>query len=258
MPPRTRAAVLNYLGNASMAREGGDRGQHVEDAIACYELGRELAGPEDGQLQARLLNNLAAAYAQRPRGDRAGNIARSLELYERLSAFRTREMSPLEWAEARSNMASVLASSVLPGGCLPAPAPPARVSWSPGQPGAETRLDEAAEAFREALSVLTESGPAASVITAGLNLGYLGTLARRWRDAVDGYQAALDALGVRYRESLQPEARYDELTDVAGLPAELAAALASQAQGRRGGGCGGDTAAARGGHARERPHAADR
>ena len=70
--------MLDYLGNASMAREGGDRGQHVEEAIACYESAVELAGPEDGQLQARLLNNLAAAYAQRPRGDRAGNIARSL------------------------------------------------------------------------------------------------------------------------------------------------------------------------------------
>ena len=231
VPPRTRAAVLNHLGNASMARERGDRGQHVEDAITCYQLGRELAGPEDGQLQARLLSNLAAAFAQRPRGDRAGNIVRSLDLYEQLSSFRTREMSPLEWAEARSNMASVLAGSVLSGWLPSAPAPPAPGELEAlGQPDGETRLDKAAVAFREALSVLTGSGPAASVITTGLDLGYLGTLARRWRDAVDGYQAALDAFEARYRESLQPEARYDELIDVAGLPAELAAALASQAR----------------------------
>ena len=230
MPARTRAAVLNRLGNASMARQRDDRGQHVEDAIACYELGRELAGPEDGKLQAHLLNNLAAAFAQRPRGDRAGNIVRSLELYEQLNSFRTREMSPLEWAEARSNIASVLASSVLPGWLPAAPAPPDLGDLEAlGQPDDEIRLDKAVEAFRDALSVLTESGPAASVITVGLNLGYLGTLASRWRNAVDGYQAALDAFGARYRESLQPEARYDELSDVAGLTAELAAALASQA-----------------------------
>ena len=228
MPPRTRAAVLNYLGNASMAREGGDRGQHVEEAIACYESAVELAGPEDGQLQARLLNNLAAAYAQRPRGDRAGNIARSLELYERVSGFRTREMSPLEWAEARSNVASVLAGSVLPGWVLTAPAH-AELDDLGGR-DAETRLDEAAEAFREALSVLREGGPTASVITAGLNLGYLGTLARRWHDAADGYQAALDASSASYRESLQLEARYDELTDVAGVETELAAALVNLAR----------------------------
>ena len=44
MPPRTRAATLNQLGNASMARKVGDRDQHVEVAIACYELGVELVG----------------------------------------------------------------------------------------------------------------------------------------------------------------------------------------------------------------------
>ena len=43
-------------------------------------------------------------------------------MYERVSGFRTREMSPLEWAEARSNVASVLAGSVLPGWVLTAPA----------------------------------------------------------------------------------------------------------------------------------------
>lgn len=228
MPPRTRAAVLDYLGNASMAREGGDRGQHVEEAIACYESAVELAGPEDGQLQARLLNNLAAAYAQRPRGDRAGNIARSLELYERVSGFRTREMSPLEWAEARSNVASVLAGSVLPGWVLTAPAHAELDDL--GERDAVTRLDEAAEAFRGALSALREGGSTTSVITAGLNLGYLGTLARRWHDAADGYQAALDASSASYRESLQLEARYDELTDVAGVETELAAALANLAR----------------------------
>jgi tetratricopeptide (TPR) repeat protein len=228
MPPRTRAAVLNHLGNASMAREGTDRGQHVEDAIACYESGLELAGPEQGQLQARLLSNLAAAYAQRPRGDRAGNIARSLKLYEQVSSFRTREMSPLEWAEARSNAATVLAGSVLPGWDLTAP-----TQTEPGDPrgpGAETRLAEAAQAFREALSVLADNGPTASVITAGRNLGYLGRLAGDWRDAADGYQAALDAADARYRESLQLVARYDELTGMTGLPTELAAALVSQAR----------------------------
>lgn len=228
MPARTRAAVLDYLGNASMAREDGDRGQRVEEAIACYELGLELAGPEDGQLQARLLNNLAAAYAQRPRGDRAANIARSLELYERIAAFRTLEMSPLEWAEARSNAASVLAGSVLPGWVLTAPVLSEVVVLDPDD--AASRLDQAAVGFREALSVLTSAGPTTSMLTAGVNLGYLGTLARRWRDAADGYQAALDASNAWYRESLELEARYDELSEVAGLEAELAAALVNQAR----------------------------
>jgi hypothetical protein len=181
-------------------------------------------------LQARLLNNLAAAYAQRPRGGRAANLARSLELYERIAAFRTREMSPLEWAEARSNAASALAGSVLPGWGPTASASASAEGVVLDPHDVSSRLDQAAAGFREALSVLTSAGPTTSVLTAGLNLGYLGTLARRWRDAADGYQAALDASSAWYRESLELEARYDELSEVAGLEAELAAALANQAQ----------------------------
>ena len=111
MPPRTRAAVLNSLGSAALAREAADREQRFEDAIGCYERALELAGPEEGQLQARLLSNLAAAYAQRPRGDPAANTARSLELYEKVSAFRTRERAPVAWAETRCNIGTVLADA---------------------------------------------------------------------------------------------------------------------------------------------------
>jgi tetratricopeptide (TPR) repeat protein len=107
MPRRTRAATLNQLGNASMARKVGDRDQHVEVAIACYELGVELVGPGNGELQVRLLSGLASAYALRPRGDRAANIARSLELDERVNSFRTRDMSPLERVEAGRTAGSV-------------------------------------------------------------------------------------------------------------------------------------------------------
>jgi hypothetical protein len=100
----------------------------------------------------------------------------------------------------------------------------------PGESADGSRLGQAAQAFREALSVLTEHGPTASVITAGRNLGYLGKMTGRWQDAADGYQSALDASDARYRESLQLEARYDELTEVTDLPIELAAALASHAR----------------------------
>lgn len=61
-------------------------------------------------------------------------------------------------------------------------------------------------------------------------LGQLGTRTRRWKDAADGYQIALDAADARHRESLLLEARYDELTDMTGLRAELATALVRQAR----------------------------
>ncbi len=207
LPPRTRAAVLNGLGSAALARETEDPEQRFEDAIDYYERGLDLAGPEEGQLQARLLSNLAAAYAQRLRGDRAANADRSLELYEKVSAFRTRERAPVEWAETRCNIAAVLADHTDP-----------------------PRRDQATAAFREALEVLRESGPTTSVLMAARNLGYLGVLEGRWEDAVDGYGTALDAADARYRQSVRLEARFDELTDTTGLSAELAAALASQAR----------------------------
>jgi tetratricopeptide (TPR) repeat protein len=212
MPPLTRAGVLDHLGNACMARVAGNREQHLEDAIECYEHALALAGPEDGQLQARLLNNLASAYAQRVRSDRDGNVEHALRLYEQVNSFRTREASPLDWAQTRNNIGTVLAQKL-----------------DPADTAAPELWEQAAAAFRDALAVLLVGGPTASVVTVGRNLGQLGATTHRWDDAVDGYQAALDAANARYRESLLLEARYDELTDMAGLPAELAAALGSAA-----------------------------
>lgn len=206
LPPRTRAAMLDSLGNTAMARITGDHGQHVEDAIACYELGLELAGrQEQAQLQARLLNNLAAACAQRERGDAAANIARALQLYEEVTTFRTREVAPLEWAETCGNIGTVLARN-------PDPAEPER--WP-----------RAARAYRDALAVLRGDGRATAIITVARNLGLLGVLRRHWPDAVEGYQAAVDATEALYRSSLLLEGRYDELTEMTGLRAELAIAL---------------------------------
>jgi tetratricopeptide (TPR) repeat protein len=216
MPPRTRAAVIGDLGSAYMARVTGDREQHVEDAIGSYELALQLAGPEDGQVQARLLNNLASAYAQRVRGDQPGNVAHALRLYERVSSFRTREDSPLDWAQTRSNMGTVLAQNLST------------------TDTAEPELRKAAAAYRDALSVLRAGGPTASIVTVGRNLGQLGAMTQHWEDAAGGYQAALDAANARYRESLLLEAQYDELTDMTGLRAELAAALGSAAADRSG------------------------
>ncbi len=206
MPPLTQAAVLNIMGNAAVERIAGDHGQHVEDAIACYERALELAGRlERAQLQARLLNNLAAAYAQRERGDQAANVARAFDLYEEVTTFRIREVAPLEWAETRGNIGSVLARH-------PDPAEPDR--WP-----------RAARAYADALAGLRADGRAASVITVGRNLGLLGVLRQDWPDAVEGYQAALDAAEILYRGSLLLDARYDELSEMAGLRAELAIAL---------------------------------
>lgn len=210
LPPLTRAAVINGLGNAYMERVNGERGQHIEDAIECYELALELAGPKKGQLQARLLNNLASAYAQRLNGNQPDNLARALQLYEQVASFRTREVSPFEWAETRINVGTALVANL-------DPADP--VLW-----------DQASLAYREAIGVLNPGGPTASVVTLGWNLGQLGAQTGHWPDAAEGYQIALDAANARYRESLLLEARYDELTDMAGLRAELAAALCQQAR----------------------------
>ena len=48
MPPRTRAAVLNSLGSAALAREAADREQRFEDAIGCYERALELPARRKG------------------------------------------------------------------------------------------------------------------------------------------------------------------------------------------------------------------
>jgi len=209
LPPRTRAAVIERLANADMVRVAGDRAQHVEDAIEGYRLALELAGPEEGQLQARLLNSLASAYAQRVRADHAANIEQARRLYQQVASFRTRAVAPFDWAQTRNDVGTVLAQN-------PDPADP-------------TRLDQAALAYRDALAALHPGGPAAPIITVGWNLGQLGAQTRRWNDAVDGYQVALAAADARYRESLLLEARYDELTEMTGLRAELAVALARQA-----------------------------
>ena len=50
-------------------------------------------------------NNLATAYSDRIRGERADNLEEAICHYELALEVRTREASPFSWAMARSNMA---------------------------------------------------------------------------------------------------------------------------------------------------------
>jgi tetratricopeptide (TPR) repeat protein len=59
------------------------------------------------------LNNLALAYSDRIRGDRAENLEKAIELYEQALEVHTRDDFPENWAMNQHNLANAYRKRVL-------------------------------------------------------------------------------------------------------------------------------------------------
>ncbi len=101
------AAMYNNLGLAYAALPGGDRGENLARAIACYQEALRFWTPEAAPLQyAMTQNNLGNAYWNLPTGDRGENLARAIACYT--EALKIEHLLPQDEAMYRRNRASSL------------------------------------------------------------------------------------------------------------------------------------------------------
>ncbi|MBW4607064.1 MAG: CHAT domain-containing protein [Hassallia sp. WJT32-NPBG1] len=74
-------------------------------AIAAYTAALTVNTPEALPIDwAGTQNNLAAAYSQRIKGDRADNIEQAIAAYTAALTVRTREALPIDWAATQNNL----------------------------------------------------------------------------------------------------------------------------------------------------------
>lgn len=93
-------------GLALLARTSADRAHDLEQAIKVHEVALEYAEP--GEWTASLLAHLGVIYAERVRGDRAENLARSAEFLRAALAEALDDGDPEFRALVRTNLASAL------------------------------------------------------------------------------------------------------------------------------------------------------
>ncbi|HIK09349.1 MAG TPA: tetratricopeptide repeat protein [Oscillatoriaceae cyanobacterium M33_DOE_052] len=110
--PEDWAMTQNNLANAYLYRIRGERAANLEQAIECSQAAllvytRE-AYPEQWAREqwARTLNNLAIAYNNRIRGERAANLEQAIECYQAALQVYTREAYPEDWAMTQNNLAT--------------------------------------------------------------------------------------------------------------------------------------------------------
>ena len=101
------AAAFGHFGNLIQLFPLGMRWLNLEMGIVSYELSLQVrtrdAFPEDW---AMTQNNLAGAYSDRIRGDRAGNLEQSIGFYELALQVYTRDAFPEQWAMTQNNLAN--------------------------------------------------------------------------------------------------------------------------------------------------------
>jgi CHAT domain-containing protein/tetratricopeptide (TPR) repeat protein len=94
-----------YVGNISI---------NLEIVISLYEFTLENYNFENNtQKRASIINNLAIAYRKRIKGFKEHNLARAIELYNKVLKINTFELCPEEWAITQNNLGNIYLEKAL-------------------------------------------------------------------------------------------------------------------------------------------------
>jgi len=215
------ATTRMNLGNAYLQRIRGERAENLEEAISCYRDALEVmtrqAMPVDW---ATTQMNLGNAYRNRIRGERAENLEEAIARYRDALEVRTRQAMPVQWAATRGNLGNAyvsLEAAKRSGG-------PLRPVESVGERA--ENLEEAIACYRDALEVMTREALLEDHVRAQGNLARACLDLGRWGEAAQSLQSALDTCDTQLEIALTPDGRSGVLREVAGLPSDLAFALA--------------------------------
>lgn len=218
--PEPWATTHNHLGLAYTDRISGKRTENLEQAIYHYQQALKVltytAFPEKW---AMTQNNLAMAYASLTHGMRTENLEQAIEHYQQALKIYTHTAFPERWAMTQNNLASVYldrihgehannveqaiyhwqqALEVYTRTAFPDMW--ARTQHNLGIAHATRingeraeNLEQAISHYQQALEVYTRTSFPASYRKTQLSLGKLFFDERRWTEALEAYQHAIDA-----------------------------------------------------------------
>ncbi|VXD24403.1 conserved hypothetical protein [Planktothrix serta PCC 8927] len=107
------ATVIVSFGDLIQQFSLGSRKKNLEISIAAYQAALEIYTREAFPEQwAMTQNNLANAYSERIKGEKADNIERAIETYQAALEIRTREAFPKDWATTQNNLAGAYWSRI--------------------------------------------------------------------------------------------------------------------------------------------------
>jgi len=204
--PEDWAMTQNNLASAYSDRIRGERAENIDLAIDHYNQALQVYTREAFPEQwAMTQNNLASAYSDRIRGERAENIDLAIDHFKQALQVRTREAFPEQWAATLNNLA---------------------VAYSDRIRGERAEnIDLAIDHCNQALQVRTlERFPADRRQTLR-NLGNLHFTEQSWKNALDGYDGAIEAGNAVLAEAHTEVGRKAEVWETSGLYARSAYCL---------------------------------
>ncbi|WP_442786453.1 CHAT domain-containing protein [Leptothoe sp. PORK10 BA2] len=180
------AEVFFAFGNLIQQFPLGIRWLNLELGIAAYEQVLEVRTREAMPVEwATAQMNLALAYSDRIRGDRADNLEQAIAAYEQVLEVRTREAMPVEWATAQMNLAIAYKNRI--------------------RGDRADNLEQAIAAYEQVLEVMTREAMPVEWATAQMNLANAysdrirGDRADNLEQAIAAYEQVLE---VRTREAM--------------------------------------------------------
>ena len=186
--PTLIAAVFGTFGNLINQFPLGQRWLNLELGIAAYQqvltvyqqvltVTTPAAMPVDW---AQTMHNLALAYTERIRGDRADNIEQAISAYQQALTVMTHEAMPVEWAQTMNNSANAYTQ---------------RIRGDRAQ-----NIEKAIDAYQQALQVRTHEAMPVEWAQTMNNLANAytqrirGDRAQNIEKAIDAYQQALTVM----------------------------------------------------------------
>ncbi len=111
--PSVIALAFGAFGGLIQQFPFGSRMLNLELGITAYEQALQVfTRTAYSQEWAAIQNNLAAAYSNRIRGERADNLEREILVYEQVLQVRTRDAFPVDWARTQNNLATAYSGRI--------------------------------------------------------------------------------------------------------------------------------------------------
>jgi len=203
--PERWAQTMMNLGNAFAHRLAGDNSCNVENALECYRQSQLVRTPDRMPREwAISMLNMGAAFGKRVKGERSKNIEEQINCLRSASSMLEQDSS--EWALAMLGLGNAYLQRI--NGIR------------------EDNLVEAVRFFQMALPTLQSQGHAEGIHRCGRHLGKAWAKLKRYGDAIDAFNIAIQVLDASYESSFTRIGKEAALREVGSLYLECAWCLA--------------------------------